>query len=251
MQNIALQIPVQNYFGRAGCFKRPRIVFLMILRRIRIGNQDCRNPTRGEFGKACCPGPVDHQIRHSHSLRHIVKVGLYFYVWRLGQIHALCLQAADDVLVIELARDMQILHLTLLGRLDQHIHHSVIDAARATAAAGNQHRFFRRVKAKGLGAFLSCRREHVLADGIAGAGYLACRKMLLRLRRARRNTRDELGKNLVGDARHHILLLNQRRNPEHTGRHEYRPADIAARTNDRIGLELTHHVHGLGHAHSR
>ena len=136
-------------------------------------------------------------------------------------------------------------------RILEHADHREVDGARATAAARDEHRQLLRVKAEGRCPLLALCREHLAADRVAREDDLVRREVLHGLLRARRDLRHELREDLVGDAWHDVLLLDERRDVHEAGREQDGPADVAARADDDVRLETVDDARCLGHADHR
>ena len=168
-----------------------------------------------------------------------------------GKVDTGLLEPLEHRLVAALARHMQELHLWMRCRVLDDTDHREVDGARAAAAARDEDRQFLRIEAERRRALLALCREHFAANRVTREDDLIGREVLHGLFRARRDLRHELREDLVGDARHDILLLYERRDVHEAGRKQDRPADVAARADDDVRLELVDDARGLGHADHR
>ena len=96
--------------------------------------------------------------------------------------------------------------------------HRAVDRARPAAAARDEHRLFRRVKAEGACAVRARRRQYLGADRIARHIGLALRENALRVLHADRDCRCKTRKNAVRHTRKDILLLHESRHTRKTRR---------------------------------
>ena len=226
-------------------------MFLVVLRRVGIGHEDRGDAARRELGEPRRARAEDGEIRHRLRLRHIVEIGHDLDVRRRREVDARILEARELRLILALARREQELHLRVVLRRLEHADHRAVDGARAAAAARDEHDAAVAREAVGLEAVLAARGQDLAADGIARADGLRRGEVAHGLLRARRNLRDEAGEQLIRDARHDILLLDERRHAREARREQDGPADVAARADGRVGAELAHEARGLADADER
>ncbi len=61
----------------AGTFGLARVAVLMIVGRVRIGDQDAWNTRRGQFGQGRATGPTHNQIAVGEQVGHMANEGSY------------------------------------------------------------------------------------------------------------------------------------------------------------------------------
>ena len=88
---LPVQVGVENDDCRPGIAHRLRVVTLVVVSGVRIGDEDGRATRRGEFGQGRCPGATDHEVGPCEPGRHVVDERQYFdsigWIFAKGQAH--------------------------------------------------------------------------------------------------------------------------------------------------------------------